>query len=261
MISYCIACYRPVYSEQLIRELIRKTSAPYEILLWINVADAEFEQFLADEIVLGAPIRIIGRTRENIGMAAYPRLFSMSRFEMVVQIDDDVVCVSPLIAERARETFDRFSRVGMLTADVWQDDFTNGARPPMQAYREISRDFGLFDGPIDGWFAIYRKDSLLRCRDLNPGRYYCLGCAVKQRLGSFGQSGLLCTRIKVFHVTDPQYASFFGMLEFEIAKYAELGSQALVECYKTQGVPSGVPSREELAQRVDRIRTSFECLP
>jgi hypothetical protein len=257
MISYCIACYRPVYSRQLIGELIRKTTAPYEILIWLNVVDPELEQFLADEIVLGAPIRIIGRSRENIGMAAYPRLFSASRFDMVTQIDDDVVCVSPRIAERAKETFDRFPRVAMLTADVWQDEFTNGARPPMQSYRAVSRDFGLFEGPIDGWFAIYRKDSLFRCQSLNPGRYCGLGCVLKQRLKSFGQSGLLCTRIKVFHVTGPQYASYFGMLEFEIAKYAGLGLQALVECYKTQAVPS----REELARRLDGIRASFECLP
>ena len=37
MISYCVACYRPVYARQLIDDLIDKTAVAFEILLWINV--------------------------------------------------------------------------------------------------------------------------------------------------------------------------------------------------------------------------------
>lgn len=129
MISYCIACYRPRYARQLIDDLVRKTSARYEILLWINVVDEEFDAYVARCAAAGAPIRVIGRTPENIGMAAYPRLFEAARGEMVAQIDDDVICVSPRIAEAAKEVFDRFPAVGMLTADVWQDEYTTGARP------------------------------------------------------------------------------------------------------------------------------------
>jgi hypothetical protein len=39
MISYCIASYRPTYSTLLVQDLIRKTSAPYEILIWLNTDD------------------------------------------------------------------------------------------------------------------------------------------------------------------------------------------------------------------------------
>jgi len=254
MISYCIASFRPVYSRHLISELVRKTSTPYEILVWLNVDDPEFDSFLADQIASGTPLRIVGRTPENIGMTAYPLLFSSSRFEMVVQIDDDVVCISPHLAERAWETFARFPKLGMLTADTWQDEYTNGARPPMEAYREVDREFGLFDGPIDGWFAIYRKSSLRMCRKMTSGRYYALGCAIKGQLRSLGQSALLCTRVKVFHVTGPQYASYFGMLKSEIDKYEALGLTALVNCYKNQQIPS----QEYLSERIDRIRASFE---
>jgi hypothetical protein len=259
MISYCIACYRPVYGRFLIDELIRKTTAPYEILLWLNVVDEGFERFLADQIALGAPLRIVGRTPNNIGMAAYPALFSSSRFDMVVQIDDDVVCVSPRIAERAKETFDRFPGVGMLTADVWQDEYTTGARPPMQNYREVNHEFGLYDGPIDGWFAIYRKTSLALCPPVHSGRYYPLGCAIKRELQFVGKRGLLCTRIRVFHVIGPAYASYFGTLESEIAKYSALGRQEMVNWYIHER--QTIPSEEELCQRVDHIRASFDRLP
>ena len=257
MISYCIASYRPAYSRHLVDELVRKTTVPYEILLWLNVADAGLDRFLTEKIGQGVPLRIMGRTPSNIGMAAYANLFASSRFEMVVQIDDDVVFISPRIAETAAEVFLRFPNIGMLTADVWQDEFTNGARPPMEHYREVDSNFGLFDGPIDGWFAVYRKSSLCRCRNLNRSRYYALGCAIRNRLRSIGQTGLLCTKIKVFHVTGPQYASYFGMLDFEIAKYTDLGLNALVDCYKSQSIPP----RDALSQRINNIRVCFESPP
>ncbi len=259
MISYCIACCRPAYCRQLIEQLVEKTTAAYEILLWINLDDEAFERFLRERTADGAPIRIVGRTPENIGMAAYPKLFSAGKFELVAQIDDDVVCVSPLITERAQEIFDRFPQVGMLTADTWQDQYTTGARPPLQCYREFNREFGLYDGPIDGWFAIYRRTSLRACGDFNPGRYYPIGGHIKARLGSMGQSGLLCTRLKVFHVTGPYYADYFGMLDSEIAKYSAIGRQDMVDWY-LQARPE-IPSRQSLALHVDQIRASLTQAP
>ena len=259
MISYCIACYRPAYCKQLIDELIQKTTAPYEILVWINTADEEFEHFLAGRRDSGALLRIVGRTPENIGMAAYPILFAAGKFDMVAQIDDDVVCVSPLIAERAQEIFARFPQVGMLTADTWQDEFTNGARPSMAHYREFNREFGLYDGPIDGWFAIYRRSSLEACGKLEATRYCGLGCFIKSRLKAQRQMGLLCTRIKVFHALGAAYASYFNMLDSEIAKYSKLGLQQLVNLYVSER--PNLPAKEQIALRVEHIRESLAHAP
>ena len=260
MISYCIACYRPTYTKLLIDQLIAKTTAAYEILVWINVLNEEFEAFLADRTNAGAPIRIVGRTPENIGMAAYGYLFCAGKFEMVVQIDDDVVFVSPFIAERAQEIFDKFPQVAMLTADVWQDEYTSGARPPLQHYREINREFGLYDGPIDGWFSIYRRQPLVaHCGRLKPGRYQAVGCTVKRLLQAGGMSGLLCRRLKVFHVIGPAYASHFGMLDFELAKYESIGRRDIVDWYKRER-PS-LPSAEELHRRVQQIQFDLASAP
>jgi hypothetical protein len=257
MISYCIACYRPRYATALIDELIRKTSVEFEILLWINVADEEFDAFLREKEASGAPVRVVGRTPENIGMTAYFHLFAQSRFEMVVQIDDDVVCVSPNIAETAQEIFTRFPTVGMLTADVWQDDYTTGARPPMEHYRPFDTEYGLYEGPIDGWFAVYRKTALQRvCNYIRPGRYICLGVHIKNRIRRYGSLGLLCTRMKVFHVIGPEYASYFGMLDFEIEKYRSLGRQEIVKWY-CDARDKVLPPQDVLHQRVMEIQASM----
>ena len=258
-VSYCIACFRPKYAELLIADLIGKTTAPYEILVWLNVNDDEFEQFLEKKRGAGAEIRVIGRTPQNIGMAAYPKLLAAGKFDMVAQIDDDVLCVSPFIAERAREIFERFPQVGMLTADCWQDEYTNGARPPMHQYREFSREFGLYDGPIDGWFAIYRSASLKACSNLSASRYCPLGSIIKAQLKSLNQIGLLCTRIKVFHALGAAYVSYFGMMDSEIAKYRALGLPQLANLYA--GERARLPAQERIALRIEEIRASLAQAP
>ena len=252
MISYCIACYRPPYARELIEDLIRKTTVRFEILLWLNVDDAGLETFIEAVGRSGTSVRVVGKTPENIGMAAYLRLFEQSRFEMVAQIDDDVVCVSPRIAETARDILNRFPRIGMVTADVWQDQYTTGARPPLHHYRRLNAEWGLYEGPIDGWFAIYRKSCLHVCRSISPGRYFPLGVRIKNLLVGMGMTGVLCTGMKVFHVIGPDYASCYGMLDFEIDKYQRLGRHDIVSWY-TAGERNRT-SREELDARVAGIR-------
>jgi len=258
-ISYCIACYRPKYAKLLIADLIAKTTTPYEILVWLNVKDSEFEAFLQTVRNAGANLRVIGRTPENAGMTVYPRLFAAAQFEMIAQIDDDVVSVSPRLAESARGVFQRFPDAGMLTADVWQDEYTNGARPPMECYRTFNEEYGLYDGPIDGWFAVYRKSALALCRHIRPAKYFCLGTAIKSHLNSVGKQALLCTRMKVFHVTDPTYVAYFGMLDSEIEKYRAIGRRDQVERYIA--ARASIPPMEEMAVRVQRILRNLESEP
>jgi len=251
MISYCIASYRPKYSKLLIEDLQRKTTAPFEILVWVNVDDPDFDSFLEQQCTAGAPLRIIGRTPENIGMQAYPLLFAQAGYDLIVQIDDDVIAVSRKIAEQADEIFSRFPRVKQLVADVWQDEYTTGARPPMAHYRPYQADEGLYDGPIDGWFSVFHRSALPLIAGQHGSTYLPLGGLLRNRLKAGGNLGLLCTRFKVFHVIGPEYASYFGMLDFEIEKYRHLGRTDIVAWYESSRAT--LPGREILEQRVKGI--------
>ena len=232
MISYCIAVYRPVYARLLLADLAAKTTAPFEILLWLNTADEAIEQDIAALAARGVPLRVLGRTPENIGMVAYQRLFGEARYPLLVQIDDDVVCVSRGIAERAHRLFGRFSSVRQLVADVWQDEFTTGARPALEHYQPYDAAEGLFNGPIDGWFSVYHRSILPLLLALPYSAYCGLGAMVRGKLAARGQLGLLDRGMKVFHVIGPEYASCFGMLDFEIEKYRRLGRADIVAWYE-----------------------------
>jgi hypothetical protein len=256
MISYCIASFRPAYSKLLIQDLIRKTTAPFEILVWLNTDDAEYEQFLEQQRSEGVPLTVVGKTRENIGMRAYPLLFQQARYDLIVQIDDDVVAVSRGIAEKANEIFSKFPQVKQLVSDVWQDDYTTGARPPMTSYRAFEPQYGLYDGPIDGWFSVFHRSALPLIPANYGSTYFPLGAFLKSRLTASGNLGLLCTQFKVFHVIGPQYVSYFGMLDFEIEKYRNLGRTELVSWYE-EGKRS-LPPQEELSSRVKNIFAALE---
>jgi hypothetical protein len=256
MISYCIAVYRPTYACMLLDDLVRKTSVPYEILLWLNVEDPALEQFIQQAIAQGHPMRVVGRTPHNIGMVAYRELFRAARYPLVTQIDDDVVCVASGIAERAQQVFAAFPTVRQLVADVWQDARTTGARPPLECYSVFDAQQGLYNGPIDGWFSVYHRSIMPILLGLPFASYCGLGAAVRVRLQRQGQHGLLDRGMKVFHVIGPAYAAAFGMLDFEIAKYRRLGRHDIVEWYERESVD--LPGPGVLRERVDEIRRTFD---
>jgi len=259
VISYCIAVYRPIYARMLVQDLILKTSACYEILIWLNVEHAGLEQFLRACRSQGRPVRIVGKSVENIGMLAYRQLFEAASYDLIVQIDDDVVCFSRGIAEMAAKLFDRFRRVRQIVSDVWQDEFTTGARPTAKHYRCFDAKEGLYDGPIDGWFSIYHRSVLATLLRLEYRPYFPIGGLMQRELKRQGLLGLLCTRMRVFHVIGPEYASLFGMLDLEIEKYRRLGRTDIVDWYVRAS--AALPAKSLLEQRFREIRRSVDHYP
>lgn len=255
MISYCVAIYRPTYARLLLADLVEKTTAPFEILVWLNVGDAALDAEIAAAIARGVPIRVLGRTPENIGMRAYATLFAAARYPLITQIDDDVVCISRGIAERAGRLFQRFPTVRQLVADVWQDEHTTGARPPLDQYRVFDAAESLYSGPIDGWFSIYHRSIQPLLASLPFAHYIALGAAVRAQLTKRRQFGLLDRGMQVFHVIGPAYADAFGMLSFEIEKYRRLGRVDIVTWYESyRDAPAAIGL---LPTRIDAVRAAL----
>jgi hypothetical protein len=259
VISYCIAVYRPAYARLLLADLVEKTSVPFEILVWLNVADAALDADIDVAIRGGVPLRVVGHTPENIGMLAYRELFRATRYPLIVQIDDDVVCISRGIAQRADRLFCRFPNVRQLVSDVWQDEYTTGARPPLEQYRVFDASEGLCIGPVDGWFSIYHRSILPLLLEVPMSRYFALGAAIRARLARRGQHGLLDRGMKVFHVIGPEYAAAFGMLTFEIEKYRRLDRLDIVAWYESYSADNS--SAENRVRRIAAIRSSLAKEP
>jgi hypothetical protein len=149
--------------------------------------------------------------------------------------------------------------VRQLVSDVWQDEYTTGARPPIEQYSAFDAGEGLYMGPIDGWFAIYHRSILPLLLDMPMAPYFALGAAVRARLARRGQHGLLDRRMKVFHVIGPEYAAAFGMLAFEIGKYRRLNRGDIVTWYESHAGNNA--SVENSVRRIAAIRASLEKQP
>ena len=252
MISYCIALLRPTYARLLIDDLAKKTSVPYEILVWFNTPDPSIRGFVQERIAAGVPIRVIGDTPENIGMSAFQPLFQNSQYELIVQLDDDVLWISRRIAETAMDYFRRHPAVRQLVSDVVQDQWTTGARPPLEGYQKI--DEGLYNGPIDGWFSIYHRSVLPILMQAPYAKYTHLGHWMWGRLPQSGFHGFLCTKMKVFHVAGPEYSVYFGMRDFEVAKYRGVGRADLANWFA--GGP--VIPRDQMDRRIGEIKAELD---
>lgn len=260
-ISYCIAAYRPAYCRLLVEDLLRKSTVPFEILLWLNTDDPDFEAFLRLKEHEGHPVRIRGKSPENIGMNCFRPLMEGAQCELITQIDDDVVRVSPRIAEKAADIMARHPTVKQLAADCWNDDYTWGNRPPMKEYKEISNEDGLYEGGIDGWFSVVHRDALLPLLPKIPfSKFFSLGGFVSTLLSQQGLHGYLCTKFKVFHVVGAPYVSYYGMLDFEINKYRGLhgpeGGAGLAQAREK----GHIPPHEILKRKVEGIYKSIDSM-
>lgn len=256
MISYCIAAYRHRYAAALIEELHKKTSVPYETLVWVNGPGEGLLSFVESKKGEGVPVKVVGYSPDNVGMNSYRDLFLSATHDLIVQIDDDVLLVSREIAQIAADIFKRHPKVKQLVADVWQDEFTTGARPNISSYLSVSDQDGLMDGPIDGWFSIYHRSIMPMLLDAPYEKYFYLGSFVREKLRISGLQGLLCQRMKVFHACGPIYAKVFGYLDVEIEKYKSLGNEGILKAYRS--VQNKELDMKKVARRLADVQAILE---
>lgn len=256
MISYCVCLSRPSQGLMLLRELREKTAVPYEILVWMNTADQRLVDTIETMQAEQVPIKVVGSTPADIGMIGYRILFEHAKYDMVAQVDEHVILLSKGIAEKAGSIFKKHKDVKMLVADVIQDKYTDGARPPMDQYREMDGANGLYDGPVDGWFAIYDREFVPALYDAPYERYFYLGSWARGKAISMKLKGALCTEIRVFHAYGPAYGECFGSRIEEANRFMLFGKKDLADLYNGCNVnPDQV---REMKLRVSQVSSEFE---
>lgn len=256
--SYMLVAFRPYYASRLISEVVRKTTVPYELLIWLNCESPFLEEYIANLAAAGNPIRIIGKDPKNSGMAAFDHVFPEVRGAVLVQLEDDVLHISRHAVETVQDIFGRYPEVQMVGAHVWQDEYTTGARPPVSLYNPMVPAEGLYEGPIDGGFTFYRREILDLLKDHPKGMYFGLGVGTHLKMirANAGQKGWMSLKVRMFHVHGPAYHSFFqGMLDFEIAKYRGIHYMDIAQVYE-DSKPT-LPPATVLEARLADIKETF----
>ena len=175
---------------------------------------------------------------ENEGLQAYHRLFTAATGKYIVVVDDDVLD----FPRHLDAVFDRYMTVfddyGFLCLNVVQNEYTNGAKPPADAYSlDVRGDLTVERGPAGGWCACFRRRHytllapLIRRRTLSmaSGEDGMLSAVFAKYLRK--KHGVIRDQI-CFHAAGPHYAAQYGHLDREIEKYEAAGLHEFVTVYE-----------------------------
>jgi len=243
----------------LVDEIIKKTDVPYELLIWVNTITPELMAHIETRAKEGHPVKLVGSSPDNIGMAAYKPLFEAAQYPLVAQVEDDIRFISPKMAQIAQGIFDKHPTVRMLVADVHQDYMTNGAHPGFSEYKPFSKEDGLYRGPIDGGIAIYHRDLYDVLLTAPWKQYFYLGAWMTGHAANRKLEALLCTKMKIFHIYGAHYIKAFDLLDFEIEKFKRVGLKHIAEGFEI--LKPSLPPKEFLMKRVEEISKDFDVVP
>lgn len=252
-LSYILPCSRAYYASRLLSEITKKTSLPYELFIWMNVSDDKLEKHVQSLISAGYPIRIVGKTPENIGLESLRLMIEEASGNLLIQLEDNVLFVSRKAGEVARGIFGRRKDIGMLSAEVWQDEFSSGGHPRPACYTCADTADQLYEGHIDGGFNIYPRSSVPLLLQSNFKIHFGIGSKMKARLNASKIQAYKCRRMRIFQVVSARYHSIFqGALELEMAKCKREGRDNMISAYEKE--MADLPERAILKRRLMAIK-------
>jgi len=226
------------FLEKCIPALLKSISGAhsYEVIIMDNGSTDQTPQILK-EYTNNKNIRVITRSK-NYGLNAYKRLFFHTRGEYVVIIDDDVLDFPANLDALFLDYMTTFTDYGFVALNVIQNEFTDGAKPPIELYTEETKGDKVMEfGPAGGWCACFRK------KDYRKILFKFLFAKVNMKVSEDGLLSFLFSKylhlkyglIKnsyCFHACGPYYAKQYGHLDREIEKYKISGLEDHVEKYK-----------------------------
>jgi glycosyltransferase involved in cell wall biosynthesis len=203
--------------------VIANTECPFELIIMDNASDdgtSETCQML--EAQQPGVVRHM-RLKRNIGTNAYALGFLQARYQYLVCMDDDVLALSSGWDRATVEAYQRFPRLGFLAMNVVQDKYTNGAKPDLSNYSELTAsDTTIQVGPAGAWFAVtprsvYNEVGGFIFRPYKPyqlhdGKYI-------RKLAPKGYFAGILKKAVVYHATGPYWAAAYGYKKMWEVKY------------------------------------------
>jgi glycosyltransferase involved in cell wall biosynthesis len=207
-----------------------------EIIVMDNGSDDATAQVLA-QYKDHQSFRII-KLKKNYGISAYKKLFGKVRGEYAVIVDDDVLSIPQGVDKTFVDYMTTYTDYGFIGLNVIQNEFTDGAKPPIEHYTEDVRGEKIVErGPTGGWCTCFRRS------DYRKVKWRFLFSSISMKVAEDGMLSLLfSTKLKLksglikntvcFHACGPYYAKEYGHLDREIEKYSASGLIDYVDKYK-----------------------------
>ncbi|MCF9045711.1 glycosyltransferase [Acinetobacter nectaris] len=174
---------------------------------------------------------------KNLRLKAYKQLFKIAiTADVIVEFDDDVLAFPSGIDEIFIKYLSSFKNFGFLALNVVQNEHTNGAKPDISLYKEVSvNELIVEEGPTGGWCSGFRVSDFKKINwlfNLMPLSMKSGEDGALQRLFRIlGKKSGIIKDHQCFHASGPYYSKKFDLIERDLEKYKVAGLDEFVSNY------------------------------
>jgi glycosyltransferase involved in cell wall biosynthesis len=151
---------RSAFLKLTVEAIIAATLSPFEIIILDNGSSDETSTVVSELQKKHPNVQISYlREKKNYGTNGYALAFLHSKFQYVVDVDDDILAVQKGWDKHVLTAFEDFPKLGFLALNVVQDQYTDGAKMSAEHYEVVKKGGTVIEiGPTGGWFAVTSRN-------------------------------------------------------------------------------------------------------
>lgn len=202
-------------------------------VVWDNASNPETKAAV-NSMRLAIPnptVNVIYVPSENIGLNAAQKIVSQFKSEntkYIMSLDEDVLMLPLKFQTHLQAYLD--AGIGYVALDVFQDKTTNGAKPPLNHYRQTivgtaSGEYPLLEGPTGGWGSMVTSEvyDLVGGYPVRDELFFGLDGIFSESIRKAGKRSGIAEGLYCYHATGNDWNQGLG--------YSEVLNQKL-ESYK-----------------------------